>query len=236
MWLSGALALAAALVSIPCERSADYDAEASAGRYELSFDASGDFEFSIRDGSLVLERFSGAGPSALRCTYSQRPPAESAFAPRIIRGKGKVHLIDGRARLEKASGPYELWLEWSNPRFVYRAPTRGSALPGTVITPAALPAFDNAIEGRLSLDGFFKTETRIYVRGERVHVSPRLLSAKLTLSQPLPERALRLWRASAAGCRTRTLTEPGPESGWTGVVAVTPRKPGPCTVRLQWRR
>jgi hypothetical protein len=236
VWPSAVLALAAALVPVPCERSADYDAEASAGRYELTFEATGDFEFSVRNATLLLERFSGAGPSALRCTYSQRPPADAAFVPRIIRGKGKVHLIGGGARIEKASGRYELWLEWSNPRFVYRAPARGSALPGTVIAPAAPSAFDNALEGRLSLEGFFKTETLIYVRAGTVHTSPRLMNATLTLSQPLPERALRLWRASADGCRTRTLTEPGPESGWTGVVAVTPRKPGRCTVTLLWRR
>lgn len=230
------LLLASALVMVACERAADYDADAATGRYELAFDAEGDFEFSIQNGRLQLERFTGAGPTNIRCTYSQQPPPRATLTPRLIQGKSKPKLVEGRVRLEKAAGPQQIWIEWAHPSYVYHSPRAGSKLPNAAIRRSDAGAFDNAIEGRLTLEAMFKTETLVYVRGDKVHATPLLPDARLTQTQPLPSRALRSLKATAKGCKVRTATEPSEESGWTAVIAVTSKRAEPCKLELTWKR
>jgi len=230
------LLLASALVAVACERAPDYDPEAPAGRYELKFDAQGDFEFSIQNGNLHLERFTGAGPSNIHCTYSQPPPPRATLTVRSIEGKSKPKVVEGRIRLEKTNGPQEIRVEWAQPNYVYKSPRSGSTLPNKPLARSEAAAFDNAIEGRLTLEAKFKTETLVYVRGEKVHVSPRLPDAKLTQSQPLPTRPLRSLSGRAKGCQVRTVTDPSEESGWTAVIAVTPKRFEPCKLELTWKR
>lgn len=139
-------------------------------------------------------------------------------------------------RMQKTTGAYEVWLEWQRPNQVYQPPRPNSVLPGAALRRNDTTPFDNAIEGRATIEATFKAETLIYLRGDRVHAAPALPGAKLTLTQPLPSRMLQKWKAGAKGCRTRTATESTVDSGWTAAVAVTPRKPGACVVTLTWRR
>lgn len=228
--------LAAAAVLVVCSRAPDYDANASSGRYELQFTAQGDFEFSLRNNRLELEVFDGPGPASVVCTYTQRVPPTAVFRTRLIQGEGKPRLSGTTVRFEKAAGPYELWIEWTNELDLYRSPRPNSRLPNEPIRPASTD-FDNRLTGTATLNALVKSTTTLYLRGPALHATPPLPNASLALSQPLPARPLARFKATATGCKVKTVERPEAENGFTAVLLLSPAaKPRECTLSLEWKR
>jgi hypothetical protein len=228
--------LAAAAVLVVCSRAPDFDEGASTGRYELKFAAQGDFEFTIRNNRLELELFEGAGPSSVVCSYTQRVPAGASFRARLIQGSGKPKLSGTAVRFEKAAGPYELWIEWTNEREIYRSPRPNSPLPNQPIRHSST-AFDNRLTGLATLTGIVKSNTTLYLRGSSLHATPPLSGAKLSISQPLPARPLARFKAAASGCKLKVIEQPESENGFTAVVILTPpERPRECKTTFEWKR
>ena len=227
---------AAAVVLVACSRAPDFDENATNGRFELQFTAQGDFEFAIRNGRLELEVFDGAGPASVVCSYTQRVPHTATFRARVITGATRPKTTENAVRFLKAAGPYEVWIEWTNEHVVYHSPRTDSPLPNQPIRPVS-SEFDNRINGIATLTALVKSNTTFYLRGSSLHATPILLNAKFSLSQPLPDRKVTRFKASAAGCRSRVIDPPEEENGFTAVVLVMPLyRPRECVLTLEWKR
>jgi hypothetical protein len=228
--------LAVAVVLIACSRAPDFDENATTGRYELQFTAQGDFEFAIRNNRLELEVFDGQGPAGVVCSYTQRVPHTAAFRTRLIAGATRPKLSDRTVRFVKAAGPYEVWIEWTNEHVAAYSPRPDTPLPNQPIRPAS-NEFDNRLDGIATVTAMVKANTTFYLRGTALHATPILPLAKFALSQPLPDRRLSRFKASSAGCRSRVMTQPEEENGFTAIVQVTPLyRPRECTLTLEWKR